>query len=88
MRGRRCARQLSGVVMERPAGGIGAALGGGRLLEGEEVVRGAPLLTIADVSSFAVVGTVDEVEIVKLRAGQAGRRHQRRVPGGGTREPR
>lgn len=62
---------VAGVIMERPAGGIGVTPGGGRLLEGEEVARGAPLLTIADVASFSVVGTVDEVEIVKLRVGQA-----------------
>ena len=61
---------LAGVVMERPASSAGFVLDGGRLLEGEEVTRGAPLLTIADVTSFAVVGTVDEVEIVKLRVGQ------------------
>ena len=61
---------LAGVVMERPSSGAGFVLDGGRLLEGEEVTRGTPLLTIADVTSFAVVGAVDEVEIVKLRVGQ------------------
>ena len=61
---------VAGVVMQPPMSAPGAGEASGQLLEGEQVSQGQPLLTLADVTTLSVTGTVDEVDIVNLRVDQ------------------
>ena len=63
-----------GVVMPAGLARRGAAGGAGpdgRLLSGMAVSRGQVLLRLADTATFAVTAAVEEVEVTKLRVGQA-----------------
>ena len=66
----------SGVVMrpgKRAAGGeaAGSAGTGEKLKRGTSVKQGELLLTIGDLEGLTVVGRVDEVDVTRLRPGQA-----------------
>lgn len=63
---------VSGVVM-RPRSGAGSfgRQSGTVLTKGASVKQGDYLLTIGDFSGLKIVGDVDEVDIVRIRAGQA-----------------
>ena len=61
------AAPIAGVVLQPDSGDgdTGAALG-----KGQVVGHGERLLTIGDVDGLAVVGSVDEVDVTKVRVGQ------------------
>jgi len=62
----------------------GSRVGGGdvaRLAEGATVEAGAPLLTIADLSSYALVATADEMDVAKLATGNPARVASEAFPG-------
>lgn len=61
--------------------GSAGGAGGERLAEGATVGAGKPLLTIADLSSFAVVATADEMDVAKLASGQTARVASEAFPG-------
>ncbi|MCB9378235.1 MAG: GAF domain-containing protein [Holophagales bacterium] len=61
--------------------GSAGGAGGERLSEGATVGAGKPLLTIADLSSFAVVSTADEMDVAKLATGQSARVASEAFPG-------
>ncbi len=72
---------MEAATVRAPAGGIvmppvsGARVSGpgrdGRLREGMAVSSGQALVNIADVGTLSVDGAVEEVEVAKLRSGQA-----------------
>lgn len=55
--------------------------GGERLAEGASAAAGKPMLTVADLSSFAVVASADEMDVAKLATGQAARVASEAFPG-------
>lgn len=62
----------SGVVLE-PTGRSSSGTQGGdseQLARGNAVTEGGYLLTVGDLDGFSVTGTVDEVDVTKLRIGQ------------------
>ena len=62
---------VAGVILQpRRGGGRQADPGGERLTKGRSVTQGALLLTIGDLDGLSVTGTVDEVDITKVRLGQ------------------
>ena len=63
---------VDGIVMPPASGARASGPGrGGRLSEGEAVSGGQALVNIADVGTYSVDGAVEEVEVAKLRPGQA-----------------
>ena len=64
---------VSGIVVQPAQQRLGFSErpgGAGLPLKGTPVSRGQLLLTVADIESLSVKGSVDEVEVTKLRAGQ------------------
>ncbi len=62
---------VAGVILQpRRSGGGKPEQGGERLTKGRPVTQGALLLTIGDLDGLSVTGTVDEVDITKVRLGQ------------------
>ncbi len=62
---------VAGVILQpRRSGGGKSDQGGERLTKGRSVTQGALLLTIGDLDGLSVTGTVDEVDITKVRLGQ------------------
>ena len=62
---------VAGVILQpRRSGGRQADPVGERLTKGRSVTQGALLLTIGDLDGLSVTGTVDEVDITKVRLGQ------------------
>ena len=68
LRGAAIDAPISGVALEpsRASGDKGSL----SFASGEQVAQGDPLLTIGDVDSLAVVGSADEVDVVKISEGQ------------------
>ena len=60
---------ISGVVL-RSQPGSGGGSSATALAEGRSVSPGEQLLTIGDLDNFSVTGTVDEVDVVRIRLGQ------------------
>ena len=65
---------VAGVILQPPRDkDAKAGHGGERLVKGRSVTQGELLLTIGDLDGLSVVGEVDEVDIVTMRAGQTAR---------------
>ena len=78
---------IESAVLHAPVGGIVIAPkkraegSDGRLIEGAPVSQGQVLMSIADIGKFSVTGAVEEVEVTKLRVGQAVRMTGDAFPG-------